>query len=188
MRIFWCIGNYFQERTLLKNLIRRRKKNLQRNWKELITSVKIKCYEKKGCICERNEHFTSDCSRNALYSELHQKAREYYNIPESSETYLAKFYDKKIEAGSKDLGTYALAQKEKKREFNYIYYIQLYLLYSNLLPSIFVEVRTASNQKRLRWWRTVYGFWWNWVYFQWGKMVCFFRNTFVLLQLHSCEP
>ena len=121
----------------------KRTHNVGKNKEKQQVSYKItfglKRYEKKGCICERNEHFTSDCYRNALYSELHQKAREYYNILESSETYLATFYDKKIETGSKDLGTYALAQKEEKREFNYIYYIQLYLLYS----------RTASNEKRL---------------------------------------
>ena len=34
----------------------------------------LKCFEKKGYICKRNKHFTSDCSRNATYNELHQKA------------------------------------------------------------------------------------------------------------------
>ena len=54
---------------------------------------------------------------------MHQKAQEYYHIPESSETYLATFYGKKIETGSKDLGTYALARKA----------IQLNLYYSRYL-------------------------------------------------------
>ena len=57
----------------------------------------------------------------ATYIELHQKTWEYYHIPELSETYLATFYCKKIETGFKDLGTYALAQREKKRQFIYIF-------------------------------------------------------------------
>ena len=135
MGIFYCIDNYFQERTLLKNLLRREKKNWKRSWKEFITLEKnkekqqscykitfgVKSYEKKDCICKRNKHFTSDCSRNATYSELHQKAREYYHIPKSSEKYLATFYGKKIETVFKHLGTYALAQREKKRQFIYIF-------------------------------------------------------------------
>ena len=48
----------------------------------------------------------SDCSGNATYNELHQKARKYYHIPESSETYLATFYGKKSETGFKKLETY----------------------------------------------------------------------------------
>ena len=55
----------------------------------------LKYYEKKGYVCKRNKHFTSDCSHNATYNELHQKTREYYHIPESRETYLATFYGKK---------------------------------------------------------------------------------------------
>ena len=74
----------------------------------------LKCYKKKGYICKRNKHFTSDCSCNATYNELHLKAQEHYHIPESSETYLNTFYGKKIETGFKDLRTYALAQREKK--------------------------------------------------------------------------
>ena len=81
----------------------------------------LKCYEKKGYSCKRNMHFTSHSFRNATYIELHQKTREYYHIPELSETYLATFYCKKIETGFKDLGTYALAQREKKRQFIYIF-------------------------------------------------------------------
>ena len=81
----------------------------------------LKFYEKKGYICKRNKHFTSDCSCNPTYSELHQKA--YYHIPESSETYLATFYDKKIETGFKDLGTYVLTQRKKKKAIHlYLYY------------------------------------------------------------------
>ena len=113
------------------------KKNWKNSWKKLITSEKnrekqqicykitfgLKCYEKKDYICKRNKHFTSDCSRNATYNELHQKAREYYHILESSETYLTTFYDKKIETGFKDLRTYALAQREKKKAIHsYLYY------------------------------------------------------------------
>ena len=100
----------------------------------------LKCYEKKGYICKRNKNFTSDCSRNATYNQLHQKAREYYHIPESSETCLATFYGKEIETGFRDVGTNALAQKEIKKGNSIL---------SSLLPSIFVEVKTASNEKRL---------------------------------------
>ena len=81
----------------------------------------LKCYEKKSYSCKRNKHFTSHCFHNATYIELHQKTREYYHIPELSETYLATFYCKKIETGFKDLGTYALAQRKKKRQFVYIF-------------------------------------------------------------------
>ena len=69
----------------------------------------LKCYEKKGYICKRNKHFTNDCSHNATYNELHQKAGEYYHIPESSETYLATFYGKKIETGFKGCARYIFA-------------------------------------------------------------------------------
>ena len=98
----------------------------------------LKCYKKKGYICKRKKHFTSDCSCNATYNELHLKAQEHYHIPESSETYLNTFNGKKIETGFKDLRTYALAQREKKRQFIYIF-----------TASIFTEVRTATNEKRL---------------------------------------
>ena len=63
-------------------------------------------------------------------------------MPESSEAYLATFYGKKIETGFKDLWTYALAQREKKGNS-----------FISLLPSIFMEVRIGSNEKRLWWWR-----------------------------------
>ena len=137
MRICCCIDAYCQKRTVLKSLMRRGKKNWKRNWRgELTTLIKNKetrqisykitfrliCYEKEGYIFKRNNHFTSDYSINTSYNELHQIAQEYYYIPESSDlTYLNLFYGKKIETGFKDLGAYAFPQKEKKRQFNYIF-------------------------------------------------------------------
>ena len=154
--VFYCINNYFQERVLPKTLWGEERRIEKIAEKKLITLEKnkekqqicykitfvLKCYKKKGYICKRNKHFTSDCSCNATYNELHLKAQEHCHIPESSETYLNTFYGKKIETGFKDLRTYALAQREKKRQFIYIF-----------TASIFTEVRTATNEKRLWWWR-----------------------------------
>ena len=136
---------YEERKEELKNKLKRTR-NFRKNIEKQQICYKItfglKCYEKKGYICKRNKYFTSDCSRNATYNELHQKSREYYHMPESSEAYLATFYGKKIETGFKDLWTYALAQREKKSNS-----------FISLLPSIFMEVRIGSNEKRLWWWR-----------------------------------
>ena len=116
--------SYEERKKELKNKLERTQ-NFGKNEEKQQSCYKItfglKSCEKKDYICKRNKHFTSDCSRNATYSELHQKAREYYHIPKSSEKYLATFYGKKIETGFKHLGTYALAQREKKSQFIYIF-------------------------------------------------------------------
>ena len=96
--------SYEEKKEELKKKLKR-SHNFGKNKEKRQISYKItfglKCYENKGYICKRNKHFTSDCSRNATYNELHQKAREYYHIPESSETYLTTFYGKKIELALK---------------------------------------------------------------------------------------
>ena len=159
----------------------KRSHNFGKNKEKRQISYKItfglKRYEKKGYICKRNKHFTSDCSRNATYNELHQKAQEYYRIPESSETYLATFYGKKIETGFKDVGTYALAQKERKKR------IQLYLYYprsSWKLELHQIKIDCDDGELHKDFGETEYTF--NEV--RWSV---FFRNAIVFLQLHSCK-
>ena len=108
---------------------------------------------------------------------MHQKAREYYHIPESSETYLATFYGKKIKTGFKDVGTYALAQKERKKAIQlYLYYprsswkLELHQMKNDCddgeLHKDFGETEYTLNEVR------------------WGN---FFRNAIVFLQLHSSK-
>ena len=86
-------------------------------------SFGLKCMENQKYTLKLNKGFNDTFDRTSSYSHLHNVCREYFKIPEITETYLGYYNGSKIETSFLNLERFALKQKNKKKG------LHLYLFY-----------------------------------------------------------
>ena len=85
--------------------------------------IKLKCYENNKFRLKTKQSIVKFIPRDKNYDDIHLLAREDFNIPKSTQTFLGEYNGKNISETFENIETYTLAKKEKKMR------IQLYLHY-----------------------------------------------------------
>ena len=85
--------------------------------------IKLTCYENNIFKLKTKLDIVKLVLRDKGYDDIHLLAREHFNIPKGTQTFLGEYNGKNISETFENIETYALAKKEKKMK------IQLYLHY-----------------------------------------------------------
>ena len=76
--------------------------------------IKLKCYENNKFRLKTKQSIVKFIPRDKNYDDIHLLAREYFNIPKSTHTFLGEYIGKNISKTFENIETYALAKKRRK--------------------------------------------------------------------------
>ena len=76
--------------------------------------IKLMCYENNIFKLKTKQGIVKFVPRDKGYDDIHLLAREHFNIPKSTQTFLGEYNGKNISETFENIETYALAKKEKK--------------------------------------------------------------------------
>ena len=106
--------------------------------------IKLKCYESNKFKLKTKQSIIKFVPRDKSYDDIHLLAREHFNIPNSTQTFLGEYNGKNISETFENIEIYALARKEKKMK------IQLYLhcpkSYTRLTIDQLKNIETISSE------------------------------------------
>ena len=89
-----------------------------------------------------NKGFAEDIDREATYDDIHELCRTYFNVPESTNTYLGLYNGKKVEDQFTTVENFAKLQNDKKNGLHY--YLFVPISYGKLQFKAFVD-KVASE-------------------------------------------
>ena len=105
----------------LKGKIRRAHpiKNDKRNHPAFINKnyrieIKMKCYENNKFKLKTKQSIVKFVPRNKSYDDIHLLAREHFNTPKSTQSFLGEYNGKNTSETFENIETYTLAKKRRK--------------------------------------------------------------------------